>query len=517
MATTEQAPPATGQSTDEAGRRHFKVAIVGSGFSGLGMAIRLKQEGIDDFVILERADDVGGTWRDNTYPGVACDVPSHLYSFSFAPNPGWSRTFSPGREIQDYLRRCAGHFDVIPHVRFGHAVNEARWDDEAQQWKIDTSGGRFTAQVLVAGMGGLSEPKIPSIPGLESFEGAAFHTAQWDHDVDLKGRRVAVIGTGASSIQVVPQIQPQAEKLHLFQRTPAWIMPHPDRPISDRERTVYKRLPLAQRIVRGAVYWARETFVIPFVRPKLAKLPESQARRHLAKQVPDRELRRKLTPDYTIGCKRILISNDYYPALTQPNVEVVTSGITEVGPRWIVTDDGEKHEVDTIIFGTGFHVTDVPAAKHLYGKGGTLLAESWAEGLEAYLGTSVAGFPNLFFLIGPNTGLGHNSAVYMIEAQVTYLVDMLRHLRATSQDVAEIRHEVQSAFNEELQSRMGPTVWVAGGCASWYLDERGRNTTIWPDFTWRFKRRTAAFDPQSYELRAGRPVEEELAAMGGAA
>ncbi|MEA2438040.1 MAG: hypothetical protein QOF65_2596, partial [Thermoleophilaceae bacterium] len=360
MSTVEQAPPSTDRATDEPGARHFRVAIVGTGFSGLGMAIRLKQEGIEDFVLFERADDVGGTWRDNTYPGAACDVPSHLYSFSFAPNPGWSRTFSPQPEIQDYLRRCAGHFDVIPHVKFRHAVTGAHWDEDGQRWEIETSQGRFTAQVLVAGMGGLSEPKIPDIPGLDSFEGAAFHTAQWDHDVDLRGRRVAVIGTGASAIQVVPRLQPEADKLHLFQRTPAWIMPHPDRPISDRERTVYKRLPLAQRVMRAAVYWARETFVIPFVKPRLSSLPERQARKHLALQVPDRELRRKLTPDYKIGCKRILISNDYYRAVSQPNVELVTDGIREIRPHSIVAGDGSEREVDVIVFGTGFRVNDMP-------------------------------------------------------------------------------------------------------------------------------------------------------------
>src|SRR3954451_16748619 len=351
MATVEQAPPAA-EAADR-GKTHFRVAIVGSGFAGLGMAIRLKQEREDDFVVFERAGDVGGTWRDNTYPGCQCDVPSHLYSFSFAPNPNWSRTFSKQPEIQDYLGRCAGDFDVLPHVRFHHAVEDARWDDGEQHWVIETSAGRFTAQVLVAGMGGLSEPKIPSIPGLDSFQGPAFHTAQWDHDADLRGKRVAVIGTGASSIQVVPRIQPDVEQLHLFQRTPAWIMPHPDRPISDRERTVYKRVPLAQRLVRAAVYWVRETFVIPFMRPRLSSLPKTQARKHLAKQVPDRELRRKLTPNYKIGCKRILISHDYYPPLSQPNVELVTDGIREIRPHSIVGADGSEREVDAIVFGTG--------------------------------------------------------------------------------------------------------------------------------------------------------------------
>jgi cation diffusion facilitator CzcD-associated flavoprotein CzcO len=480
---------------------HFRVAIIGTGFSGLGMAIRLKQEGIDDFVVFERAGDVGGTWRDNTYPGCQCDVPSHLYSFSFALNPEWSRTFSEQPEIQDYLRRCAGHFDVIPHVRFEHEVSDANWDDGAQHWVINTSAGQFTAQVLVAGMGGLSEPSIPRLPGIDSFEGAAFHTAQWDHDVDLRGRRVAVIGTGASSIQVVPHIQPEVEKLHLFQRTPAWIMPHPDRPLSDREHKLYRRFPLAQRLMRGAIYWARETFVIPFVRPRLARVPEAAARKHIAKQVPDSSLRRKLTPDYTIGCKRILISNDYYPAVSQPNVELVTEGIREVRPHSIVTGDGREVEVDVIIYGTGFRVTDMPAAERVRGRDGRTLSETWAGSMQAYLGTSIAGFPNLFMLVGPNTGLGHNSIVFMVESQVEYVLGALRAMDAGGVASVDVRPDVQDAYNAELQDQLKGTVWATGGCASWYLDDTGRNTTLWPGSTWPFRRRTRRFDPAAYTVR----------------
>jgi cation diffusion facilitator CzcD-associated flavoprotein CzcO len=488
--------------------KHHRIAIIGSGFAGLGMAIRLKQEGIEDFVVFERAGDVGGTWRDNTYPGCQCDVPSLLYSFSFAPNPDWSRTFSHQPEIQDYLRRCAAHFDVLPHVRFHHEVQNARWDDDAQLWTLETSGGTFTAQVLVAGMGGLSEPSIPQIPGLDTFEGAAFHTAQWDHDVDLRGRRVAVIGTGASSIQVVPHIQPEVEQLHLFQRTPAWIMPHRDRTLSEREHTLYRRLPLLQRAVRGAIYWARETFVIPFVRPKLARIPETQARKFIKQQVPDRELRRKLTPDYTIGCKRILISNDYYPAVSQPNVSLETGGIREIRPRSIVTNDGREIEVDVIVLGTGFRVRDMPAAERVRGRDGRSLSETWNGSMEAYLGTSIAGFPNLFMLVGPNTGLGHNSIVFMIESQVEYLLGALRTMDRRGLASVDVRPEVQDAYNAELQESLRGTVWSTGGCASWYLDDTGRNTTLWPGSTWPFRRRTRRFDPSAYKLRAraGAPV-----------
>jgi cation diffusion facilitator CzcD-associated flavoprotein CzcO len=505
MATIEQVPPIHAPGADET-PADFRVAIVGTGFSGLGMAIRLKQEGIDDFVVFERADDVGGTWRDNTYPGVACDVPSHLYSFSFAPNPEWSRTFSPGAEIWDYLRRCAGHFGVMPNIRFGHEVTGAAWDDGAQRWRIETSQGAFTAQVLIAGTGPLSEPSIPRIPGIESFEGSAFHSAQWDHDQDLRGRRVAVIGTGASTIQVVPRIQPEVERLHLFQRTPPWIMPHPDRPLSEREQRIYRRSPLLQRAMRGAIYWARETFVLPFLHKRLARLPERIARRHIASQVPDRELRRKLTPNYTIGCKRILISNDYYPAVAQPNVELVTDGIREVRPRSIVTADGREIEVEVIVFGTGFRVTDMPAAEFIRGRDGQSLAEVWKGSMEAYLGTSIAGFPNLFMIVGPNTGLGHNSMVFMIESLIAYVFDALRTMEARRIASVEVRPEVQAAYNVEIQEGLRDTVWSTGGCASWYLDDTGRNTTLWPGGTWRFRTLTRRFDPSVYSLRSGAAV-----------
>ncbi|MGH9136358.1 MAG: flavin-containing monooxygenase [Acidimicrobiales bacterium] len=494
------------------GSQQARIAIVGTGFAGLGMAIRLKQAGIDDFVVLEKADEVGGTWRDNTYPGAACDVPSHLYSFSFAPNPNWSRSFSTQPEIQAYLRGCADRFDIRPHIRFGHQVLDARWDEAARRWRIDTSQGRVTAQFLVAGMGPLSEASIPDLPGLDTFEGTIFHSARWNHDHDLSGERVAVIGTGASAIQLVPQIQPAVDTLTVFQRTPPWIEPRLDRDITAVEKWLFRTLPFTQRLARLGIYASRETMAIGLTRRRgLLRGVQMLARTHLRRQVRDRELRRKLTPDYQIGCKRILISNDYYPALAKPNVEVVTSSIREIGPEWIVTDDGTKHTVDTIVFGTGFHVTDMPAAQHVYGRDGVRLADAWAAGMEAYLGTAVAGFPNFFFLIGPNTGLGHTSMVFMIESQIAYLVDALQRFERGGFDVAEVRPEVQTAFNDELQARMDGTVWTAGGCASWYLDDRGRNTTLWPDFTFRFRNRLRRFDREAYEVEPARVREPERA------
>jgi cation diffusion facilitator CzcD-associated flavoprotein CzcO len=489
-----------------------RIAIIGTGFAGLGMAIRLKQEGIDDFVVLEKADDVGGTWRENTYPGVQCDVPSHLYSFSFAPNPNWTRSFPLGDEIRDYLRDCATRYGVLPHIRFGQEVQSADWDDEAQRWRIETTDDSFPAQVLVAGTGPLHEPSIPDLPGLGRFEGPVFHSAQWEHDHDLTGERVVVVGTGASAIQFVPRIQPKVSELHLFQRTPPWVVPHRDRPISRLEKRVFDKVPAARLALRAGIYWARESFVLGFIDKRFAKLPESVARKHIAAQVPDPELRRKVTPDYTIGCKRVLISNDYYPALNEPNVDLVTSGIAEVRARSVVDREGVERAADAIIFGTGFRVTDPPAAEVVRGRDGRTLAETWDGSMQAHRGTTIAGFPNLFFLVGPNTGLGHNSIVFMIESQLNYVMDALRAIDARGAASVDVRPDAQAAFNERIHTQLRDTVWNSGGCASWYLDATGRNTTLWPGFTWPFRRLLRHFDVEHYEVRAPQRVPEPVTA-----
>ena len=502
MTVLEHQPPA-----DPAPQRppaHPDVAVIGSGFSGLAMAVGLKRAGHRDFVVLERAHEVGGTWRENTYPGCACDVPSHLYSFSFAPNPEWSSTFSPQPEIQAYLRDVARREGILEHVRFGCAVEQAAWDEETQRWRIDTSQGPLTARVLVAAPGALNEPVIPDVPGLADFPGAVFHSAQWDHEHDLDGERVAVVGTGASAIQFIPQIQPRAAQLHVLQRTPPWVMNRPDRPITRLERAIYRRLPAAQRLMRAGIYWAREVFALPMVHARLAPITELLARAHLRRQVPDPELRRRVTPDYKPGCKRILVSDDYLPSLSKPNVEVISGGIAEVRGRTVVATDGSQREVDTIILGTGFHVTDLPFAHYVRGRDGRTLAEQWAAGgMEALRGTTVAGFPNLFFLLGPNTGLGHNSVVVMAEAQVGYV---LQALRASRGGTIEPRPEAQRRWNDDIQRRSRGTVWLSGGCASWYLDEHGRNRTLWPDFSFRFRRALRRFDPDEYRIRTGRPA-----------
>lgn len=480
---------------------HAHVAIIGSGFGGLGMAIRLSQRGIDDFVLLERADDVGGTWRDNTYPGCACDVPSHLYSFSFAPNPGWSRAYSPQPEIWEYLRDCAGRFGVLPHVRFNQEVLAAYWDAGHRRWLIETGRGRLTADVLVAATGGLSEPAVPELPGLAGFAGTAFHSARWDHGHDLTGRRVAVIGTGASAVQFVPEIQPRVGALHIFQRTPPWIMPRPDRPIGPLERSAYRRLPALRRLSRAALRTGQEALLLNFRHQSLARVVRRAALAHLRRCVPDPELRARLTPDYMIGCKRVLLSNDYLPALTQPNVELVTRPVAGVRPHWVVAADGTERRVDTIIFGTGFRVTDPPIAHRVRGVDGRTLADAWGGSMRAYQGTTIAGFPNFFMISGPNTGLGHTSVVLMIEAQIEHVLHALGFLHRRGLAALSPRPAAVTAYNRWVDARLAGTVWNSGGCSSWYLDATGRNSVLWPGTTWSFRRRLARFRVADYEVQ----------------
>jgi cation diffusion facilitator CzcD-associated flavoprotein CzcO len=477
----------------------LSVAIVGSGFSGIGLAIRLKQEGVEDFAVLERGDGVGGTWHFNTYPGCACDVPSHLYSFSFAPNPDWSRTYSRQPEIRAYLRRVVEDFKVAPKIRLNTEVSSARWDEAARRWELETSQGRLRARVLVSATGPLVEPKIPPFPGVERFAGPAFHSARWDHSVDLKGKRVAAVGTGASAIQFVPAIAPDVARLHVFQRTPPWVMPHSSRPITRFEQRLFKALPFTQRLIRGGIYTARELLVLGFVKqPRIMKGIERIAERHRRSAISDPALLEQVKPDYTIGCKRILPSNEWYPALARDNVELIAGDpIAEIREHSIVTESGAEREVDAIVFGTGFHVVDMPVAKMVYGRDGRALEDVWDGSPNAHLGTAVAGFPNLFILLGPNTGLGHSSMVYMIESQIAYVMDALRELRRNGHRTVEVKPEVQERFNRDVQARMKGTVWSTG-CKSWYLDEKGNNPTLWPDWTWQFRRRTARFDAAEY-------------------
>jgi len=477
-----------------------RVVIIGSGFGGLGTAIRLKQAGIDDFVVLEKADDVGGTWRENTYPGIACDVPSHLYSFSFAPNPDWSRMFSPGAEIQHYLQRCARDFGIHPHLRLGTRVTGGVWDDGARRWHVQTDRGEFVAQLVVAAPGPLHDPTLPDVPGIDAFEGPMFHSATWDHDADLRGARVAVVGSGASAIQFVPEIQPLVGELQLLQRTAPWVLPRLDHPISPRMRRLYAAFPHTQAAMRAWIYASREAAVMGFMHPWAMALPQRMAMRHLERQVPDPELRGKLTPHYTIGCKRVLISNDWYPAVTQPNVNVVAAGLAELRPHSVVATDGTEAGADVVIFATGFRALNPPISEHLVGREGITMAEHWAGSPHAYLGTTVAGFPNLFLLVGPNTGLGHNSIIYMIESQIAYLLDALRTMDAGGVETIEVRPEAEEAFTHQVDEELRRSVWNSGGCASYYLDASGRNSAIWPGFTWTYRNRTRRFDVTRYAL-----------------
>lgn len=481
---------------------HVRVAVIGSGFGGLGAAVRLRREGITDFVVLERAGSVGGTWRDNSYPGCACDVPSHLYSFSFAPNPDWPRTFSGQEHIRAYLERVADDFGLRPHLRFDSEVRLMTWDAGELRWRIETASGSLTADVVVSATGPLSDPKIPEIPGLDSFPGRVFHSARWDHDFDLRGKRVAMVGTGASAIQIVPSIQPEVGKLTVFQRTPPWVMPRMDRAIGTAERKLHQALPFTARLRRGLLWGMRELQVQAFTKhPDELGLVEQLAKRNMARAVKDPALRAKLTPNYRIGCKRILLSSAYYPALAKPNVDVVAGGVTEIRGSTVVAADGTETEVDAIVFGTGFHVTDMPIAERVVGVGGVTLAEAWKGGMEALRGGSAAGFPNWLSVIGPNTGLGNSSMILMIESQLNYLADYLRQLGTLGGRTAlDARPAAVDRWNRRVQERMKRTVWNTGGCTSWYLDAGGRNTTVWPGTTTEFRQATRRVDLTEYEV-----------------
>lgn len=479
----------------------LETIIVGSGFSGLGMAIQLKKAGRDSFVILEKAGGVGGTWRENRYPGCACDVPSHLYSFSFEPHPGWSRMFAPQEEILSYLEHCAKKYELGPHIRFHSQVERAFLDEGSGLWHVQLRGGEvLRARHLVLGIGALHRPAHPEIEGLDSFTGKAFHSAEWDNEYDLRGKRVAVIGTGASAIQFVPRIAPKVERLYLFQRTPPWVLPKPDRAMKEWERKLFGLAPLSQRLYRYWIYWLMEMRAFGFnIDPRVMRLVAALGRRHIRKQIRNPRLRELVTPSYTPGCKRILMADDYYPTLERPNVEVVTDGIAHMSERGVVTKDGVERPVDAVVYGTGFRVTELLTHMQIRGLGGIDINDAWKGGVEAYLGTTVSGFPNLYLLMGPNTGLGHNSMVFMIEAQIDYVLGCMRVMDEERARFADVKPNVQKAFNERIRSRLTRTVW-ASGCHSWYLDAEGRNSTTWPGFTFEFWLRTRRVNANDYEL-----------------
>ena len=482
--------------------QHTEVLVVGAGFGGICTAIKLREQG-RQVVLVEKAADVGGTWRDNTYPACACDVPTYLYSFSFAPNPDWSRTYGPQEEIYAYLRKVADDYGVREHIRFDTEVLEQTWRDG--RWWVRTSQGDLTADVIVLATGGLSTPAIPDIEGLPDFAGTWFHSAEWDSDHDLAGERVAVIGTGASAIQFAPEVAKVAGELTVFQRTPPWIRPRPDRAISPFVRSLYRRFPMLQKAVRGRIYVSLEGRVIAFRNPKIMKQPEKAARSFIARSVHDPKMREKVTPHYRFGCKRVMLSNTWYPMLNRDNVDLVTEPIVRITPKGVVTRgrDGEETEtlVDTILLGTGFTVKDQPIARITRGREGRTLTETWeSNGMQGYQGLTVTGFPNLFTLAGPNTGLGHTSVVYVLERQAEHIVKAVQAMTAAGVRSIEPRPQVMAAYNEKIQRMLAPTVWNAGGCNSWYLDEHGRNPVLWPTFTFTMARELADFDLGSYVL-----------------
>jgi cation diffusion facilitator CzcD-associated flavoprotein CzcO len=477
------------------------AVIVGAGFSGLAAGIQLKRAGIQDFVILEKADRVGGTWRENTYPGAACDVPSHLYSYSFEPNPSWSRAYGGQAEILAYLEHCADKYGLRPHLKFGQHVDEARFDEATGTWHISTAAGeRLQTRALVLGNGALHIPALPDIQGLASFKGKRFHSARWDHDYDLTGKRVAVIGTGASAIQFVPQIAPKVATLDVYQRTAPWVVPKRDRPISAAERWLFEHVPATHWLRRTGLYWLMESRVVGFAyAPKVNEMIEKLARYYLAKAVPEAALRAQLTPNYRFGCKRVLISNDWYPALQRDNVDVVTERIESITPSGVRTADGDEREYDALILGTGFRVTEYLSAIRIVGRSGVELNDVWRSSLRNYLGISVSGFPNLFLLMGPNTGLGHNSMIFMIEAQARYAANAVAKLRDRKLSFIDVLPEAEQEFRNELARKMKNTVWTTG-CQSWYQTPDGE-VFLWPGATFDYWWRTRAVDLQHYELR----------------
>ncbi len=470
------------------GTRVVEMVIVGAGFGGLGMGIRLLQQGNSDFLIIEKGDEVGGTWRENHYPGAACDVQSHMYSFSFAPKTDWTRRYAGWEEIHQYMKETTDQYNLRQNILFNTEVIAASFDESNAQWLVQLNdGSSIKTRFFVMASGPLHVPQIPKMKGIEKFKGKVFHSAQWAHDYDLTGKAVASIGTGGSAIQYVPEIAKQVKQLQVYQRTPAWVIPRDERRYMELDKKLFKAVPFIRKLHRARLYWSNESRVVPMFAPNLMKQGQKLAELFIRFQVKDKAVAQKLTPDYVMGCKRILISNRYYPTFNRPNVDLITDGIAEVKENSIVTKDGVERPVDCIIYGTGF-VTDPRIYMKNFsctGLAGRELLKDWKDGAESYLGISTHGYPNMFQLIGPNTTLGHNSLIFMIEAQAHYILEAIKLLKSNGADYMDIKPEVQKAFNEDVQRKLQGTVWQSG-CVSWYQQDGGKNFSLWPGYTWRY-------------------------------
>lgn len=483
--------------------RTVEMAIVGAGFGGLGMAIRQLQQGNKDFVIIEKGADVGGTWHENHYPGAACDVQSHMYSFSFAPKTDWTQRYAGWQEIHQYIKDVTDDYGLRSHILFNSEVTAAQFDEETAYWDLSLAdGSMIKAKFFVLASGPLHVPQIPKVKGIENFKGKVFHSAQWAHDYDLTGKTVASIGTGGSAVQYLPEIAKQVKQLDVYQRTPAWVIPRDERKYLEVNKKLFAKFPLLRKIHRARLYWSNESRVVGMSAPKIMKGASQLAKLFINFQVKDKEVAKKLTPDYVIGCKRILISNRYYPTFNRPNVELLTDGIAEVKANSIVTKDGQERPVDCIIYGTGF-ITDPRIYMKNFpcvGLGGRELMQDWKDGAEAYYGISTTGYPNMFQLVGPNTTLGHNSIIFMIEAQVHYILEAIKLMKQNDADYIDVKADVQQTFNEKVQEKLQGTVWQVGGCVSWYQQDGGKNFALWPGYTWRYWMETRKVKESDYNF-----------------
>ncbi len=489
--------------------RHLPIVIVGTGFGGLALAVKLKDAGIDDFTLFERAEEVGGTWRDNTYPGCACDVASNLYSLSFAPNPNWSRTHGTQPEIFEYMKNVANDFDLYSYIRFNTELKEARWDTQSDKWYITTNQGEFTCDVLTTATGPFGEPVVPKLEGAESFKGYSFHTFNWDQNYDLAGKKVAIIGTGATSIQLLPEIQPYVDTLAVFQRTPSHVLPRIDFSTSAAQKAASRYVPYFQRSIRSMWYTAYEGLVgLPqFVDSRFLTVFETAARYHLNHQIKDSVLREKLTPDYRFGCKRPVFSSKYFPALEKDNVDLVTDGIQEIREHSIVDGTGQEHEVDVIIYATGFRVPH-QIAERLTGDNGLSLSALLEDKPKSYLGTSFAGFPNLFMMLGPFSLAGNQSAIFTLEMQANYITKAIQSMRKKALKNVDVREEVMNAFSYEVGERAARTSWVNGGCKSYYQHANGGNAGLWPNWSFMYRWKTRKFEVNKFHIKHDSVVGE---------